>query len=128
MGGEGDLEVAMVGHEMQILAKDVVALDGPKIVSEQLQVGGDIGKTFVANADRIKIDLEIYILMIERQKDVVPLQCWRKKIQMRMLNLMPKLMEFIYYIYFIIYCPTCPFKWRGQVGFFLSIFLLQYLR
>ncbi len=38
-----------------------------------MQVKGDIGEAFVANADIIKIDLEKTILMIERQKDVVPL-------------------------------------------------------
>jgi hypothetical protein len=38
-----------------------------------VQVVGDIGETFVVDADRIEADLEKYILLIERQKDVVPL-------------------------------------------------------
>jgi hypothetical protein len=56
---------------MQVSAEDVPALAIPKIVQEQVQVGRDIGKTFVANANRIETDLEKTILMIERQEDVV---------------------------------------------------------
>ncbi len=41
---------------------------------------------------------------------------------MRMLNLMPKLMEVIYETSFIIYCPTHLFKWMGGV-FFVNFFV-----
>jgi len=37
-----------------------------------VQASGDVGETFVANANRIEIDLEKIILMIERQKNVIP--------------------------------------------------------
>jgi hypothetical protein len=91
MGSEKNLKVAAVGQEMQVLAENVATLATPKIIQEQVQVGGDIGKTFVANTDRIEAYLEKTILMIKRQENLVPLQCWKKKIQMRMLNFMPKL-------------------------------------
>jgi hypothetical protein len=38
-----------------------------------VQVGGDVGKTFVVDVDIIEADLEKTILMIERQEDAVPL-------------------------------------------------------
>jgi hypothetical protein len=56
---------------MQVSTKDVDALVIPKIIQEQVQVGGDIGKIVDANADKIEVDLEKTILMIERQEDVV---------------------------------------------------------
>jgi hypothetical protein len=36
MRGEGDLKVKVVGQEMQVSAKDVVALVAPEIVQEQM--------------------------------------------------------------------------------------------
>jgi hypothetical protein len=36
MEGEGDLEARVVGQEIQILAKNVIALATPKIVQEQM--------------------------------------------------------------------------------------------
>ncbi len=50
----------------------MVALVVLEIVQKQMQVGGDIGETFFAYVNKIEADLEIYILMIEKQKDVVP--------------------------------------------------------
>jgi hypothetical protein len=44
-----------------------------EIVQNQVQLGGDFGKKFVANANKIEIDLEKIILMIKRQEDVIPL-------------------------------------------------------
>jgi hypothetical protein len=46
----------------------VVALATLKIVQEQVQVGGDVGKALIANADRIEVDLEKITLMIKRQE------------------------------------------------------------
>ncbi len=37
-----------------------------------MQASGDVRETSVANADKIEIDLEKIILMIERQENVVP--------------------------------------------------------
>jgi len=37
-----------------------------------VQASGDVGEAFVANADRIEVDLEKIILMIERQENVIP--------------------------------------------------------
>jgi hypothetical protein len=36
---------------MQVLAKDVAALASPKIIQEQVQVGGDVGETFVVDVN-----------------------------------------------------------------------------
>jgi hypothetical protein len=71
MGGERDLEAGMVGQEMQISTENVVTLVAPEIVQEQVQVGGDVGETYVAN--KIEVDLEKTILMIEIQENVVPI-------------------------------------------------------
>jgi hypothetical protein len=43
-----------------------------EIVQNQMQVGGEIGETFVANVNRIEVDSEKTILMIGRQEDVIP--------------------------------------------------------
>jgi hypothetical protein len=40
-------------------------------VQEQMQVGGDVGETYVVNANKIESNLEKIILMIERQEDAV---------------------------------------------------------
>ncbi len=53
---------------MQVLAKDVATLAIHKIVQEQVQVGEDLGKTFVADVDRIEVGLDKTILMIENKK------------------------------------------------------------
>jgi hypothetical protein len=58
MGGEGDLEARVVGQEMQISTKNVVTLLAPEVVQKQMQVGGDVGKTFVVHAYKIEVDLE----------------------------------------------------------------------
>jgi hypothetical protein len=73
MGGEGDLEVGVVGHEMQVLAKNVDTLVTHEIVQEQVQIGGDVGEASTVDAYRIEVDLEKTILMIEIQKNVVPI-------------------------------------------------------
>jgi len=39
---------------MQVDAKDVVVLTIPKIVQEQVQVGGDVGEAFVENENKIE--------------------------------------------------------------------------
>jgi hypothetical protein len=72
MGSEGDLDAGVVGYEMQVSIEDVATLVSPKIVQEQMQASGDVGETSVANADKIEIDLEKVILMIERQENVIP--------------------------------------------------------
>jgi hypothetical protein len=72
MGGEGNLGPRVVGLEMQIDAKDVVALATFEIVQEQVEAGGGVGETFVENVNRIEANLEKTILMIERQENVVP--------------------------------------------------------
>jgi len=61
------LEVGVVGLQMQVLAKDVATLAIHKIV-QQVQVGEDLGKTFVADVDRIEVGLDKTILMIENKK------------------------------------------------------------
>ncbi len=62
------MEVGVVGLQMQVLAKDVATLAIHKIVQEQVQVGEDLGKTFVADVDRIEVGLDKTILMIENKK------------------------------------------------------------
>jgi len=57
---------------MQVDAKDVVVLAIPKIVQEQVQVGGDVGEAFVENANKIEAYLEKTILIKEKQENVVP--------------------------------------------------------
>jgi hypothetical protein len=56
---------------MQVDAKDVVVLAIPKIVQEQVQVGGDVGEAFVENANKIEAYLEKTILIKEKQENVV---------------------------------------------------------
>jgi len=72
MGGEGDLDVGVVGYEMQVSIEDVATLVAPKIVQEQVQASGDVGETSVVDAKKIEVDLEKTILMIERQENVIP--------------------------------------------------------
>ncbi len=62
----------VVGLEMQIDAKDVVALATFEIVQEQVEAGGGVGEAFVENVNRIEANLEKTILMIKRQENVVP--------------------------------------------------------
>ncbi len=72
MGGvmnEGELEVGVMGQQVNV--EDVVALAPNEIVEEQVWVGEDVIKAFTANVDRIEMDLERTILMIEKQINVV---------------------------------------------------------
>jgi hypothetical protein len=55
---EGDLEARVMGQQVQMGVEDVVALVQNEIVEEQMQVGENIGETFVTNVDRIEVDLE----------------------------------------------------------------------
>jgi len=94
MGGERDLEAGMVGQEMQVSTENVATLVAPEIVQEQVQVGGDVGETYVAN--KIEVDLEKTILMIEIQENVVPTLVLEEENTNEDVNFMPKLMEVIY--------------------------------
>ncbi len=53
--------------------QDVIALAPSEIIEEQVQVGEDIGETFMTNVDRIVMNLEKTILMIEEEKNVIPI-------------------------------------------------------
>jgi uncharacterized protein YwlG (UPF0340 family) len=54
--------------------EDVVPLVPSEIVEEeQVEAGEDIGETSKGNANKIEIDLEIIILMIEDHENVVPI-------------------------------------------------------
>jgi hypothetical protein len=65
-GGEGYLEAGVVGQEMQVDVEDVATLAAPKIIHEQVQACGDVGETCVANANIIEEKLEKIILTIVR--------------------------------------------------------------
>jgi len=68
MGGvmnEKDLEAKVMRHQVSV--EDVVALVPSDIIEEQMQVGENVGETSIANVDRIEMDLERTILMIEEQ-------------------------------------------------------------
>ncbi len=69
---EGDLEARMMGQHTQANVQDVIALAPNEIVEEQMQVGENIGETSMADANRIVVNLEKTILMIEEQENVVP--------------------------------------------------------
>ncbi len=49
----------------------MVTLAPNEIVEEQVWAGEDVVKAFVANVDRIEMDLERTILMIEEQENVI---------------------------------------------------------
>jgi hypothetical protein len=51
--------------------EDVVTLVPNEIVEKQVQMGEDIGETSIINIDRIEVDLEKTILMIEEQENVI---------------------------------------------------------
>jgi hypothetical protein len=51
----------------------VVALVPNEIVDEQMQIGEVIAEASTIDVDRIEMDLEIIILMIEEQKIIVPI-------------------------------------------------------
>ncbi len=74
----------------------MVALVPNEIVEEQLQVGEDIRETSTIDADKIEVDLEKIILMIEEQKNVIFIPVSNQKMQIRLLNLMHILMEVTY--------------------------------
>jgi hypothetical protein len=74
----------------------VVALIPNEIVEEQVQVGEDIRETSTIDANKIKVDLEKIILMIEEQKNVILTPLSKQKMQKRLLKLMPILMEVTY--------------------------------
>jgi hypothetical protein len=68
MGGvmnEKDLEAKVMRHQVSV--EDVVALVPSDIIEEQMQAGENVGETSIANVDRIEMDLERTILMIEEQ-------------------------------------------------------------
>ncbi len=66
MGSEGDLEANVVGQEMQVLTKDVVALAAPEIIQEQVQVGGDVGEASIVDVNKIDANLKKTILMTKK--------------------------------------------------------------
>ncbi len=74
----------------------MVALIPNEIVEEQVQVGEDIRETSTIDANKIKVDLEKIILMIEEQKNVILTPLSKQKMQKRLLKLMPILMEVTY--------------------------------
>ncbi len=51
----------------------MVALVPNEIVDEQMQIGEVIAEASTIDVDRIEMDLEIIILMIEEQKIIVPI-------------------------------------------------------
>lgn len=50
----------------------MIALAPSDIVEEQVQMGENIGEASMADVDKIVVNLEKIILMIEEQKNVVP--------------------------------------------------------
>ncbi len=62
---EKDLEAKVMRHQVSV--EDVVALVPSDIIEEQMQAGENVGETSIANVDRIEMDLERTILMIEEQ-------------------------------------------------------------
>jgi len=66
---ERDLEARVMGQQSNV--EDVVTLAPNEIVKEQVWAGEDVAETFVANVDRIEMDLERTILMIEEQENVI---------------------------------------------------------
>jgi hypothetical protein len=70
---ERNLEARMMGQQAQANVQDVLVTLAPsEIVEEQVQVGEDIGETFMADVDKIVVDLEKTVLMTKEQKNVVP--------------------------------------------------------
>jgi hypothetical protein len=66
MGGvmnEKDLRAWVMGQQVNV--EDVVALALNEIVDEQVWLGEDIAKAYVADVDRIEMNLERTILMIK---------------------------------------------------------------
>jgi hypothetical protein len=59
----------VMGHQTSV--EDVVTLVPSDIIEEQMQVGENVRETSAANVDRIEMDLERTILMIEEQENVV---------------------------------------------------------
>lgn len=51
----------------------MIALAPSDIVEEQVQVGENIGEASMADVDKIVVNLEKTILMIEEQENVVPI-------------------------------------------------------
>jgi predicted type IV restriction endonuclease len=93
-----------------------------------MQVGEAIAKASTTNVHRIEMDLEITILMIEEQKNVVPIIIVLKQKNANE-DVEPRahidggdILNFIYY-YHLLPHPSSQVKRMGGV-FFLSIFLL----
>jgi len=120
MGGEGDLKTWVVGQEMQVLTKDAVALVALQIVQEQVQVGGDIGKTFTTNVNKIETNLEKTILMIEKQTNVVPILVLEEENTNEDVELHAQIDggDILNFLYNLLSHTAC------QMGFFFTIFLL----
>jgi hypothetical protein len=112
---------------MQVSIEDVATLVAPKIVQQQVQVGGDVGETSVANVDKVEADLEKNILMIKKQEDVIPLLMLEEENTNE--DVKPHAQidggYILNFLYNFLPYPSSQVERMG--GVFLSIFLLQYL-
>ncbi len=94
---EEDLETRVIRQQVQANVEDLGALTLSENIEKQVQVGVDVGKIFITNVNKIKVELQKIIDMIEEQEIIFPNACQSKRMQMGMLDFMLKLMEVTYW-------------------------------
>ncbi len=67
-----DLEIGVIRQQAQANVEDVGALTSSENIKKQMQVGVDVGKTFITNVDTIKVELQKIIDIIKEQEIIVP--------------------------------------------------------
>ncbi len=75
MGGamnEEDLETRLMKQQVQVDVEDVGALTLNENIEKQMQVGVDVGETSTTYVNKIEVEFQKIIDMIEEQEIVVP--------------------------------------------------------
>jgi hypothetical protein len=60
--------IAAFDQQVQVGVEEVTALASSRNMEEQMQVGVDVGETYVTNVSRIEVELQKTIDMIEGQE------------------------------------------------------------
>ncbi len=92
-----------------------------------MQASGDVGETFATNADKIEVDLEKTILMIEKQENVVLILMLKEENTNEDVEPHAQIDggDILNFLYNLLPHPSSQVERMG--GVFFSFFLLQYL-
>ncbi len=69
---EEDLETRLMKQQVQVDVEDVGALTLNENIEKQMQVGVDVGETSTTYVNKIEVEFQKIIDMIEEQEIVVP--------------------------------------------------------